>query len=604
MIPQDFIADLLARTDLVDLVDSYVPLKKAGANYAACCPFHSEKTPSFTVSPTKQFYHCFGCGANGSAIAFIMQYQGVDFFVAVHELAGRLGLEVPEQRGTISNNQPKDTRGQIADMTEIMSRAAEFYRSCLKDSSDAINYLKQREVSGEIAARYGLGYAPRSPGLKAVFKNYDDKHLQTAGLVIKNDKGSLYDRFRERVIFPIKNVKGEVIAFGGRIIGTGEPKYLNSPETPLFEKGRELFGLPEARKSLRANNQALVVEGYMDVISLTQHGVENVIATLGTATTSVQIQKLLRQADSVIFCFDGDIAGKKAAWRALENALGALADHKRISFVFLPADSDPDSYIRSQGKDAFQRLLIEATPLSNFMLNELEVRSPASTAEGRAALLREAKPLLKKIRAPALRLQIIKSLAQKTSFSQNEIERLCDLRGFARQAPSRIARHSPTLVRTLLRLCLQDLNQLKKIPVHLLDNSLESKALRAMITTADNLLMPANQEASTDKSKQQAMAINLSYPLLLERLRGSPEAALIEQQAAIQLQNSLSEDELVSELDSALERLGEHGQKRQWQDLHDKVLKQGVGGLSSAEKASYLQLIDAGHSKKITTSSS
>jgi DNA primase len=317
VIPDSFIQDLLARVDIVDLVDSYVPLKKAGANYAACCPFHNEKSPSFTVSPTKQFYHCFGCGAHGTAISFVMEYQGMGFVDAVKELAGRAGMSVPESEGRSFHDEKP---GQTRTLIEVMARAAAYYKAQLKASPRAIDYCKKRGLSGEVAARFGIGYAPDGwQNLQAVFADYNADELKVAGLVIENEAGRRYDRFRDRLMIPIVN-PGEIIAFGGRIIDQGEPKYLNSPETPLFEKGRELFGLPQARQALRETNTAIVTEGYMDVIALSQNGVGNAVATLGTATTPTHVQKLLRQVDRIVFCFDGDNAGRKAAWRALENA--------------------------------------------------------------------------------------------------------------------------------------------------------------------------------------------------------------------------------------------------------------------------------------------
>ena len=345
MIPESFIQELLHRVDIVDLIDSYVPLKKAGANYAACCPFHNEKTPSFTVSQTKQFYHCFGCSAHGTAIGFLMEYSGLGFVDAIKELASRVGMQVPEEEARRPHDGPK-----LTTLAEIMARAVKYYYEQLKRSEKAIDYLKRRGLSGEIAQRFGIGYAPDNwQGLEAAFDDYSRPELQQAGLVIRNEQGRLYDRFRDRVMFPIINQKGEVIAFGGRVIGEGEPKYLNSPETPLFEKGRELFGLPQARQALRETNTAIVVEGYMDVVALAQHGVGNAVATLGTATTATHVQKLLRQVDRIVYCFDGDSAGRKAAWRALENSLEALPAQKSIGFVFLSAQDDPDSFVRDHG---------------------------------------------------------------------------------------------------------------------------------------------------------------------------------------------------------------------------------------------------------------
>ena len=432
MIPEPFIQELLHRIDLVELIDGFVPLKKAGANFAACCPFHSEKSPSFTVSPTKQFYHCFGCGAHGTAISFLMEYSGLGFIDAIKDLAGRAGMQLPEQEGRQQTNGPK-----LSSLTEIMADAARYYYEQLKRSEKAIGYLKERGVSGEVAQKFGIGYAPDGwQNLGTVFQDYTSEGLQQAGMVIKNEKGRLYDRFRDRIMFPIMNQKGEIIAFGGRVLREGEPKYLNSPETPLFEKGREVFGLPQARSALREKNTAIVVEGYMDVVALAQHGIGNAVATLGTATTATHVQKLLRQVDRIVYCFDGDSAGKKAAWRALENSLEALPEQKSIGFVFLPEKDDPDSFVRNQGKEAFERMITQAVPLSEFLLRELSSRCDMTSAEGRAKLVSEAKPLLGRLQTPLLRLQLVKRLAEASGFSQSEVERLCDLRPVARAAPA------------------------------------------------------------------------------------------------------------------------------------------------------------------------
>ncbi|HMC13446.1 MAG TPA: DNA primase, partial [Gallionellaceae bacterium] len=366
MIPKSFIQDLLNRLDIVDVIGRYVPLKKAGANYVACCPFHNEKSPSFTVSQSKQFYHCFGCGAHGTAIGFVMEQSGLGFVDAVEELARSIGVTVPREAASPGQTQHK----AAPDLYELMQSATRYYREQLKQSPRAIDYLKRRGLSGEIAARFGVGYAPEGwQNLESIAPNYQDKSLLETGLVIVNDDGKRYDRFRDRIMFPIVNQRGQIIGFGGRVLDKGEPKYLNSPETPLFEKGRELYGLFQAQKAIRAEGLALVVEGYMDVVALAQLGVEYAVATLGTATTPYHIQKLLRLTDHVVFCFDGDAAGRRAAWRALENALPHLQDGKQLRFLFLPPEHDPDSYIREHGKEAFERLLgEEVLPLSGYLL--------------------------------------------------------------------------------------------------------------------------------------------------------------------------------------------------------------------------------------------
>ncbi len=408
MIPESFIQELLARLDIVDVVERYVSLRKSGANYSACCPFHTEKSPSFTVSPSKQFYHCFGCGAHGSAIGFVMQYSGLGFIDAVEDLASHIGMQVPR----VATAQRAIDTARKAPLTEQMAKAAKFYRDQLKKSPKAIEYLKGRGLTGEIAARFGLGYAPDEwQGLQAVFQEYSDYSLAECGLVIDNDSGRRYDRFRDRIMFPILDQRSNVIGFGGRVIGEGEPKYLNSPETPLFEKGRELYGLSQARKAIHDSGYVIVVEGYMDVVGLAQLGVENVVATLGTAATSVNVQKLLKQADKVIFCFDRDNAGDRAARRAMEVSLEYLVDGKSVEILQMPGNQDPDEYVREHGKDAFQKHARHATKLSEYFIRELVKQTNPTSAEGRALFMNEAKPLLQKITAPVFRVQLTKQIA-------------------------------------------------------------------------------------------------------------------------------------------------------------------------------------------------
>jgi DNA primase len=403
MIPPAFIQDLLARVDIVDVIDASVKLKRAGANHVACCPFHSEKSPSFTVSQTKQFYHCFGCGAHGTAIGFLMEYHGLGFVETVKELAQRVGMTVPEPQRRDDGRMvdPGPPRGVIAGLKDVLREAALFYKAQLKSSTSAIDYLRGRGVSGEIAARFGIGWAP--PGwqaLQAVFPDHaSNDALVDCGLVIRGDDGRRHDRFRERVMFPIVDARGEIVGFGGRVLDGGQPKYLNSPETPVFQKGHELYGLYQARAAIRAEDRVIVVEGYMDVVALAQHGVANAVATLGTSTTATHVTKLLRLADEVTFCFDGDGAGRKAAWRALETALPALVDGKRVSFLFLPDGHDPDSFVREQGKDAFDALVRRAEPLSAWLLRGLQEGLEMDTPEGKAAFLKAAERLLGTVQA-------------------------------------------------------------------------------------------------------------------------------------------------------------------------------------------------------------
>ena len=443
LIPQSFIQDLLNRVDIVDVVERYVPLKKAGANYVACCPFHGEKTPSFTVSQTKQFYHCFGCGAHGTAIGFMIEYAGVGFIYAVKDLAQSAGMQMPE----FKPERPRGKTEEGDDLYAIMLKAAQYYRNQLKDAPRAIEYLKKRGLSGEIAKEFGIGYAPDGwQNLQAAYPDYNAKALVAAGLVIQGDEGKRYDRFRDRVMFPIVDQRGNIIGFGGRVLDKGEPKYLNSPETPLFEKGRELYGLYQGRRAIRDAGRVIVVEGYMDVVALAQSGIGYAVATLGTATTPTHVQKLLRQVDDVVFCFDGDDAGRKAAWRALENSLDLLADGKQLSFLFLPQGEDPDTYVRKLGKDAFEKLLGEGKPLSQFLLDELKSHVDLATGEGRAALLKEAKPLVMRITAPFLGRIIRQNLAQVAGLNVQDLEREYGIKTM-RTAQSAPARSAATPVR-------------------------------------------------------------------------------------------------------------------------------------------------------------
>jgi DNA primase len=456
MIPQSFIQDLLHRVDIVDVIDRHVKLKRAGANFSACCPFHSEKSPSFTVSPTKQFYHCFGCGAHGTAVGFLMEYSGLGFVDAVKELAQNAGMVVPEERPERAEAQRRRSESDEGEnLYGIMLTAAQFYRGALKDAPQAIDYLKSRGLSGDIAKRFGVGYAPEGwQNLERAFANYQSSALMAVGLVKQNEDGRRYDIFRDRIMFPIVDVRGNVIGFGGRVLDKGEPKYLNSPETPLFEKGRELYGLYQARRAIRDAGRVIVVEGYMDVVALAQHGVEYAVATLGTATTPMHVQKLLRQTDEIVYCFDGDSAGRRAAWRALENSLGQLPDGKQVRFLFLPQGEDPDTYVRRHGKASFEQLLKDAMPLSQFLLNELSSRVDRSTAEGRARLLQEARPLVKAMVAPMLSLLLRKSLAQLTGFTQQELDAEFQIKSIAKATPPPARRHSVVSQPMRLLTCL------------------------------------------------------------------------------------------------------------------------------------------------------
>jgi DNA primase len=572
VIPDSFIQELLARVDIVDVVERSVQLKKAGANYQACCPFHSEKSPSFTVSPSKQFYHCFGCGAHGSAISFVMQYAGLGFIEAVEDLANHLGMPVPREVGAHSQQKARQTP-----LTERMALAARFYKDQLKASPVAIDYLKGRGLTGEVAARYGLGYAPEEwQGLQRVFDDYSSPALAECGLVIDNEQGRRYDRFRDRIMFPILDQRANVIGFGGRVLGAGEPKYLNSPETPLFHKGEELYGLPQARQAIRAEDRAIVVEGYMDVVALAQFGIGNAVATLGTATTSTHVRKLLRQASQVVFCFDGDNAGRKAAWRALEASLDVLADDKLVGFIFLPAEHDPDSFVRAEGTEAFRRLATQPTTLTEFLLRELKSGADLSNAEGRARLVHEAKPYLTKLAAPLLRLQLTRAIAEAAALSPAEVESQCGLKPQSRGRPAppknRLRPAPHALERTLLVTVLRRPERAARLPLDLIarDNA-EGAALLAVADAIEHAALPAG---------------NLG--LLIEYFRGTLHEEVIALVSGQLEENAGEEDEQEEVFIDAVERLRAQTLKQQIEDLNAKARQ---GALSPAERQSLADLL-------------
>jgi DNA primase len=558
MIPESFKQDLLNRVDIVELVSRYVQLRKGGANYLGLCPFHGEKTPSFTVSPAKQFYHCFGCGAHGNAIGFQMAYANVGYIDALKDLAASVGMQVPESRPRSPEEVERQERA--TDLYALMEKALEFYRAELKSSPKAIEYLKGRGLTGEIAARFRIGYAPDDwQGLKKAFDDYADAALVECGLVIDND-GKRYDRFRDRVMFPIYNARGAVIGFGGRVLGQGEPKYLNSPETPLFEKGREVYGLVQARDAIRTAGRVLVVEGYMDVVALAQFGVGYAVATLGTATTPVHVSKLLRLTDELVFCFDGDAAGRKAAWRALEVSLPLALDHKPVRFLFLPQGDDPDTFIRAHGKEVFEQRVRESPTLSGFLLSELRGQAEFVTAEGRSRFLAAAKPYLHKIAAPALRLQVLKEIAALAQVSQEEAERLLELRvtpTYRRAAPPRAS--APARSSTEAQLVMWVLASPERV-------------LQVDLALLDPAAAETRFLAEIARIAEEGESGELTQPILIEMFRGSQHEPVLNSAQKALLDLDLAQETAESEIAMCLLTLRIHR-------TNDEVerLKQNVG---------------------------
>jgi DNA primase len=571
MIPRSFIQDLLNRLDIVDVIERYVPLKKAGSNYVACCPFHSEKSPSFTVSQAKQFYHCFGCGVHGTAISFVMEHLGLGFVEAVEDLAQSVGMDVPQEQ------RAGESFHKIApDLYEVMQTATRYYREQLKLSVRAIDYLKGRGLSGEIAAKFAIGYAPEGwQNLSAAFPDYQADTLNETGLVISGEADKRYDRFRDRIMFPIINVRAQVIGFGGRVLDKGEPKYLNSPETPLFEKGHELYGLFQAQKAIRAGQRVLVVEGYMDVVALAQHGVDYAVATLGTATTPYHIQKLLRLSDQIVFCFDGDKAGQKAAWRALENALPYLQDGKLISFLFLPAEHDPDSFIREFGKAVFERQVAEAMPLSGYLLREISSELDLKSQEGRNQLLHRARPLLSAIASPVTALLLRKEVAAVAGVSQAELEALFEIKPIAHAPrPSlKKATRTPFPVQRLLLQCLIAEPELgAQMPAGWHGEGADAEAIGAVLS--------ALREAG----------FAMSSPALMQMFEGTSYARALSQAEADMLAWGESFD-VAAEFAGLISRLDDGQRREQFQALQGKSAQSGLSGLSVEEREQYLHLL-------------
>ncbi|NIP73675.1 MAG: DNA primase [Gammaproteobacteria bacterium] len=573
-IPQTFIDELMNRVDIVEVIDARVPLKKAGRDYSACCPFHSEKTPSFTVSQTKQFYHCFGCGAHGTALGFLMDYEHLGFVEAVEELAGTVGLEVPREAGTSPRPSGAD------ELYAVMDRAAGFYRRALREhpkAGRAIDYLKGRGLTGEIAAEYGIGYAPRGWDnlLRALGAGPEAQRLLAkAGLVAEKEGGGAYDRFRDRIQFPIRDRRGRVVAFGGRILEGDGPKYLNSPETPIFHKGRELYGLYEARKALRKPERLLVVEGYMDVVALAQFGIRYAVATLGTATTAEHLETLYRVAPEVVFCFDGDRAGRDAAWRALENALAVLRDGRQARFLFLPEGEDPDSVVRQEGQAAFEARIADAIPLSEFFLEALRARADTATEEGRGRLAELARPLLARLPEGVFRQRLIERVAGAVHLPAERMGKLIGgPAGDSRRVPppgaaARARRRSPA--RLAIALLLQHPGLARQVG--------DADTLKSLEVPGVDLLAQILEMLHREP--------HLTTGALLERWREAPEGKHLFKLARLELPGT--EVSLAREFQDTVRHLAAKGRERRWEFLQEKLAREG---LSESEKEEWKQLL-------------
>ncbi|HCG7313217.1 TPA: DNA primase [Vibrio parahaemolyticus] len=577
-IPRSFIDDLLARLDIVDIIDARVKLKKKGKNYGACCPFHNEKTPSFSVSQEKQFYHCFGCGAHGNAIDFMMEFERLEFVEAIEELASYLGLDVPREQRSGGGGQfksgPQASSSEKRSLYDLMGSIAQFYRNQLKQPSSkvAIEYLKDRGLSGEIVQKFGIGYVADEWDLvrKNFGQNKDNQDmLVTGGMLIENDQGNRYDRFRGRIMFPIRDRRGRVIGFGGRVLGEGTPKYLNSPETPIFHKGKELYGLYEVLQAHREPAQILVVEGYMDVVALAQYGVDYSVASLGTSTTGDHIQMLFRQTNTVVCCYDGDRAGKEAAWRALENALQFLKTGNTLKFLFLPDGEDPDSYVRKYGKAAFEQQIEQATPLSSYLFDNLIELHQINLGnnEGKSALRAYASALIDKIPDPYFQELLEKLLDERTGFD-NRLRQPRKKISETRPQPHKEIKRTP--MREVIALLIQNPSYAQMVPD---------------LSSVRDLSIPGLSLFADVLDKCQAHP-HINTGQLLEHWRNSQNEALLSRLASwdIPLDEDNQEEIFLDSLDKIIAQCVE----KQIENLQAKARSVG---LSAEEKRELLALM-------------
>jgi DNA primase len=575
LIPQHFIDDLIARADIIEVLGKRIQLKKAGREFKANCPFHDEKTPSFTVSPAKGFYHCFGCGAHGTALGFLMEYDHMSFVEAVESLAGSMGIEVPR-------DESQRPAHRYDELFELLTKVERYYQADLRNNDAAKAYLKARGIDGATAKRFGIGYA--AAGWSTVLDKFGKSNemierLLAVGLVIRKDNASHYDRFRDRIIFPIRDARGRCIGFGGRVIGDQEPKYLNSPETVLFHKGRELYGLYEARQAIRNIEMLVVVEGYMDVIGLARHGIEFAVATLGTATTDDHLTRLFRLTEEVIFCFDGDSAGRAAAWRALETTLPQIREGRQIRFVFLPENQDPDSFVRDNGAKAFEGALAEGVPLSDFLVQELALKVDMDSVDGRARLAELAKPLVQRIPQGVYRELLTEQLAETVGLSAAKLDALFSkdretgrgrrsARGIAgirsTRSPLQSGVGKPSVVRRAITLLLNNPEA---------GQGLNVEELAGVTKPGTDLLRELIETVQAEP--------NITTAGILERWRNREEGRHLGKLAAVEVPDDEDFD-ASAELEESLAQLAAFRQRERMDNL---VKKEGLSSLSDAERA-------------------
>ncbi|EPT9250449.1 DNA primase [Photobacterium damselae] len=575
-IPRSFIDDLISRYDIVDVIDSRVKLKKKGKNFGACCPFHNEKTPSFSVSQEKQFYHCFGCGAHGNVLDFVMEFDRLEFVEAIEELASQLGIEVPREND--NGSAPSGPRAaEKRNLYDVMVHIAQFYQSQLRTDEGqlAIDYLKGRGLSGEIVKKFAIGYVPDQWDLVRNRYGRDEASQQALvdmGMLIENDNGRRYDRFRGRVMFPILDRRGRVIGFGGRVLGDGTPKYLNSPETPIFHKGRELYGLHQVLETHREPERILVVEGYMDVVALAQFGVDYAVASLGTSTTSEHIQTLFRQTSTVVCCYDGDRAGREAAWRAMEQALPYLLDGRELKFMFLPDGEDPDTYIRQYGKEEFEHQVSSAMSLIDFMFNSLTEQANMETKEGRSKLMTLAKPLIEKVAGEALREYLINKLGYSLGLPPDQIR--LEIKRPQQEKPRLVQQNlKRTPMRDVVALLIQN-------PIFVNQLEFDTQAFEGIEVAGLNLLLTIVEKCRTNP--------NITTGQLLESWRGSKNEALLARLASWELPLSKDED---STLDVFLDAMDNVIGQCVQQQIEKLQAKSSTVGLSVEEKQELQSLL-------------